>query len=462
LLLKSVLMSAAGATVAMVLSIPAMSVIGTGRAGRWPAVATALLIGPLLFPPTVLAFGWDKLTGGSTWMAQQLRIGGVEALTRGSFRAAWVWGSWLWPVSAMVVSAGVRQWGRRAYEAAILDASPLQAVVRAVLRVLRPYVLAAWVLLFCICLTDYQIPHACSEMVYATELLSWLTESGRSIDGVWPALPMIAIVVPLLILLSGRIGLLRDAIEFHEGGTARRGGGWGWVALAGLVAVTAVCPMVALAMGTELTAAMGQAYRVYWSDLWQTIGVAAVGAVGCVILGEALMSAGRWSRPAVWGVVLGGLLPGALVGQALVAGYVRVPAVYDQWWMMSLTYVGRFGWIGLLASWLASRSVPRMLVEQAAVDGAGQDAQYWWVRWPIVWRVIVAGGAAALAMSVSEISAISMTRTPGVGTISLTLIEKFHRFEDEMLVSLSLWLALIPLPAIGLVAWAMKERRRAA
>ena len=118
---RSVYLAAGGAGCAVLLSLPAAYVIGRiGRLTRAPAIG-ALLLAPLLLPPMVYAFGWQRM--------------GLPSLP-GALCCVWGWASWGWPVPAMLIGAGWAGGGRSAYEAAILVTTPGRAFVRAVLPLL--------------------------------------------------------------------------------------------------------------------------------------------------------------------------------------------------------------------------------------------------------------------------------------------------------------------------------------
>jgi hypothetical protein len=48
-------------------------------------------------------------------------------------------------------------------------------------------------------------------------------------------------------------------------------------------------------------------------------------------------------------------------------------------------------------------------------------------------------------LSLAEVAGSSLVQVPGIRLVSHIIIEKFHRFEDGMLVSLSLWLVGVAL-----------------
>jgi hypothetical protein len=51
-----------------------------------------------------------------------------------------------------------------------------------------------------------------------------------------------------------------------------------------------------------------------------------------------------------------------------------------------------------------------------------------------------------------------MLRVPAFNPVAHIVIEKFHRFEDGMLISLSLCLVSVAIPTALLLAWALRRR----
>jgi ABC-type Fe3+ transport system permease subunit len=153
-------------------------------------------------------------------------------------------------------------------------------------------------------------------------------------------------------------------------------------------------------------------------------------------------------------------LPGALTGEALVTAFDHASLgwVYDRWPILSVSYVARFGWIGVLAARLVMERTEPAILDAARLDRAD--------RATILWTIYAKAHASALltaffvvaALSLAEVAASSLVRVPSFNPVAQVLMEKFHRFEDGMLVSLSLWLVAATLPAVVLVAWASRRR----
>ena len=181
--------------------------------------------------------------------------------------------------------------------------------------------------------------------------------------------------------------------------------------------------------------------------------MALASGLASVLMGMSLLISSRWRGPIIVATLALGILPGALVGEGVLVAYRGIELVYNNWPLLVIGYVARFGWIGVLSAWLATASVGADTVAQARTDGADQTQISLRLRYGPNTALLVTGVAVVAAMSLADVAVSALLQTPGVGPISLILIEKFHRFEDDMLISLSLWLVAGALPA-ALLGWA--------
>jgi ABC-type spermidine/putrescine transport system permease subunit II len=88
------------------------------------------------------------------------------------------------------------------------------------------------------------------------------------------------------------------------------------------------------------------------------------------------------------------------------------------------------------------------LVRQARTDGANEWSLGAYITIPIAASLLVCGFAISMALSVAELPATTLVRVPDYNPIAHVIIEKFHRFEEEMLVALSLFLVAATIPAV--------------
>ncbi|HNQ24835.1 MAG TPA: hypothetical protein PKK06_17275 [Phycisphaerae bacterium] len=445
LLARSVVLAAGATIVALLLALPGAYAVGrAGRLQERPLIA-ALLVAALLFPPMVYTFGWQRVLPG---------------LLRGHFCCVGVWALWGWPIPALVIGTGWRRRGKAVIEAALLNTTPTAAWLRVVLPVLLRYVVLSALILFLLYLGDYGVPHACGLRVYATELLGWAQNSALTIDTAWASIPP-AVVTLLVWFLLTRVWR-RCAGDEDAGGAVShepaRSGALLGLAVAGCI-VSFVVPLVALAAHLSSAAALLEASRVYGTELAWSAGLAALGGVLAVLMGVAVAGTPRGGMVALSWAVLLGALPGALVGSALIAAYHAVPPVYDHWPILTIAFVARFGWVGILVAWLAAASVPAELAEQARSDGAGPLALLLHLHVPMYWPTLLAGSAVVAALALGDIATSTLVAIPSVRLVAHVIIEKFHRLEDDMLIALSLWLVCITLPVVAALAGALRRRR---
>jgi ABC-type Fe3+ transport system permease subunit len=398
----------------------------------------------LFCPPMVYAFGWETI---------------LPAATEGPVRCVTVWSLWAWPIPAAALGLAWRRSGRKSYEAALLSASRPSAFVRVALPGLLRVAGFAFLCLFVLFLSDYSVPHACGMTPYATELLVLASTSPQVIDVAWPAIPSIGIVALGLglILFIGRTPT-ESAVVTPPALVQRRR----WpsrVVIASAAIVSLGLPMGGLMSRLGSVSEIGTALETYGTDLAWSLATAALAGVIAVAIGTLLASARRVSLICLlWALVLGAT-PGALVGIAEVAAFDgrATRFLYESWPILTLCYLARFGWVGLLIGRVALRSTSRHMLEQSDVDGADGLAQWRFVELPLHWSTLACGVCIVTCLSLADVSASSLVRIPDFNPIAHVLIEKFHRFEDDILVSLSLVLMLSAAPGAILLCWAQSD-----
>lgn len=422
--------------------IPPALAAGVLAGSRRPRpLGIAVLAAGLMCPPMVYSFGWLRFFPPR--LAPEIRC-----------VAGWV--LWAWPVAAIVIAAGWARAGKEAYQAATLSTSAFSAFLRVGLPALRPHILLAMLLMFVLFFGDYGMPHGFGLRVYSTELLAWASESNHTIDVLWPALLPVgitAIALGALLVAIRRCG-------FHESqqtSELERRSVWNALVLLMMAAGWAL-PLIALCK--PLTPAVFvETWRSYQADLAVSIGVAAVAALLIILLGIGFELIGHARKSILFAALLFGAFPGALDGQALIAAY-NGPAsqwLYDHWPIISLAYVARYAWIGLLACWIAASSRGNATAEQARVDGATESQIARFILLPQYAPLLLGVAAIIMALAIGDVAASTLVRVPGYNPIAHVIIEKFHRFEDGMLISLSLILVGIAAFGSAVIAWGLRK-----
>ncbi|MCH8252260.1 MAG: hypothetical protein IID36_07395 [Planctomycetes bacterium] len=430
----------------MILALPAAIAVGqTGRIARRPWVAI-LLTAPLLCPPVVYAFGWERILpiGMSPWL-----------------RCVVVWALWAWPIPALLVGGAWVRTGRAAYEAAVLVTAPTKAFIFVVLPVLAPHVALSGLILLVIFLHEYCVPHACGMVVSATAILGWASDSRYVIDAIAPALPTLFAIVAGLAL----VGVIWRRSAQAENAAAcainKPAAARGVFAIAiGCFVVSFVVPIGGLLTKLSGFSKIIVGLERYGVDILSSLGVALFAAAMTIALGVGVVLCGRLATLALAATLVVGALPGAVVGVALIAGYNYgfLTAVYDHWPIVAISHVARYGWVGLIAVMLAARTTNSELTAQAETDGAGRLSVLAFVQFGLNWPTLLCGFGFVVVLSLAEVSASTLVRVPDFNPIAQVIFEKFHRFEDDMLVTLSLCLIAATIPAAGVLAWAFRHR----
>jgi len=332
-----------------------------------------------------------------------------------------------------------------------------KALFHAAWPALLPYAGLSALVLFVLFLGDYGVPHACGLVVISTEALGWATSTSHPLRALWPVIPTLAITfiaftVAMEFWRKNANSIKLEHADIHYSGSIGRR-----VSI-GLAAVCWGTPFATMGFKLGGFSVLEEAVTTYASDLAWTLAVA--GTAGCVsaITAVGLAAVLRPLFVAPW-FLLFGACPGAIVGMAMVAGYNHEALgwVYDDWPILVLCYVARFGWIPILTAALSVQR-SRSLALGAQCDGATPAVAFLWIVAPVHRASWFACAAMVAALSAADVAASTMVRVPRFSPIAHILIEKFHRFEDGMLISLSLILVGVSVIAAAIVGGLARRR----
>ncbi len=446
LLLKSIGLSAGATALSLLLAIvPAWGL--AQRRGTTHFLFLFCLSGVVLCPPMVYVFGWQRLLPASTnpWAM-----------------CLFVWAAWAWPIASLILASGW-QACQGPYEAALLEAGRARAIIHVLVPNLRPYAGVSALVLFVMFFGDYGVPHACGLIVYATEILGWAANTSGAMETVLPSIPATITILMGLAAIAWFMLAHQPNAAGHNESREESFGPVIWVALA-LGLASWLVPITVLLWHAGAVSPFGEALRTYAFDLRWSFGTAlaagflvAVFACSTVLMHRTRFLIVGWS-------VAFGALPAALVGKALVMGFNRpeMAAIYDHAAIVSLGYFSRFAWLGALAGLVMARDLRSESAAQAAIDGATPTDILRFLILPNHRRLLAALVFMVAALSLGEVPTTTLIRVPAFAPVSLTIIEKFHRFEDEMLIALSMILVAASLPAALTIARAWGGLRRQA
>jgi ABC-type Fe3+ transport system permease subunit len=220
-------------------------------------------------------------------------------------------------------------------------------------------------------------------------------------------------------------------------------------------------PVAGLAGRLETADSFSAMARTYPDAFVSSVLLAGAGGLLAVWSGFATMQSGAFGRAIAIVLLAAGILPGALMGKALAVTYVGVPAIYDHWPIVVLAYAGRYGWIGVAVGWFARHTSANEIEAMARVDGAGSPEVFWWLRLGTAWPALLAAWLVATGMGLTDLATAPQVAPPQFGLLSVILVEKFHRFEEQMLVCISLTMLALPIVAAMLMGFLARRVLRA-
>ena len=432
LLGRTLLYNGVVAVLATAMALPAAIVVGRGRG--WLARGLTLLLPlALVVPSIVYTYGW----------MQVFRLLGLTFDPAGAAdvtRCVWVLASWLWALPAALIGLSLRFMDSQVQQQGMLDG----VLWRVTGRQLIGPIVASMSLVMVLAAQEFVVYEQTGISVIATEIRTVfetgslglsseaitgvLVGSGRgaieqgerAAAAVATALPLLAIVACLSLLAMSNLKGVSS-----EGGEV---GNWPRTLDAPVWAIGLGYLMVLVALGVP-TAALGVSMKRAFDPAhsWNVLGPQVTGSLliglasavaAWVVAGLACVSRARW----LLGVALVSfLIGGELLGIANIRIYnrtapwplssVRVSGndvfgwIYNNAPVMVIAYIGRFGWLALLAADASWSRPMRDLRAMAAVDGAGLWRTAVHVIWPVTWPILAASALLVMLLAMTEVPA---------------------------------------------------------
>ncbi len=478
-------MASSATIMALLLAIPVVVAFAQVRTFWQRRLLASLVLLPLVTMPSIFAYAWLLLsTRPGSPIALFLQRIGWNAPGAPPFQAAWVLATWLWPISAMVLTAAFNHVGRSAYHLALVDASPLRAFLNGALPVMRAPLLAAAAITFILSATDATIaPLVGATEVWPVEMLASASIAAKYDRPVgyllWTAWPMLATIA--LVAAAATPGLRQmtswadapdDEISAPTGGRRQ----WVWAVACVIAAAIVVLPVIVfcLEMATgraTVSLSIATAYKTVRHDGLATLSAAVLAGLATITLAVALIddaALGRRRRVAgkiATALIIGAaVLPPELIGTALASFYSRIgnPAhwnVYDNTpcvWAAAM--VARFGFLPVCIVRLMNRRTRNDQVAQARSDGASPLDIVARIRLPVLAGSLAVAGLVVACLSFSEIGATILVQPPQYfgGSLAVQVDSQMHYGRQDETIASSLMLIL---PAIA-VALAFPVRLR--
>ncbi|MCA9310522.1 MAG: hypothetical protein KDA21_04900 [Phycisphaerales bacterium] len=442
LLLSTIAVAVGIGTAATLLALPAAWLIRSLRF-RW----IGLLCAPLLLPTYIIYASWNLLRAPGAALGDRLAaLDPVWDTTFGHAIAIGGLALWAWPIAALIIGARARR-----IDDDVLDSLRLTAGSRfrrslVLLGLLRGSIIASITVITAIMLGSAVPLHVAQVPTYAIHLWRTLSETAGSAAAWHAAWPLVLVAVMAGWTLGGALTGMssRTSQPGVAGPAARRRGVAAPLGAAAVWALAVLVPLALLLNSLSSTAAI----RHFWLEdapiVLETTGNAALTAlfalpiVFAVALGlspdapATLRRLTRWSLR-LW--IIGALLPGVLVGQALVeaAAWPGLHWIADTRAGLILAHLIRFGAIAALAGWWMAWIEPDAL-RSARRLFAGDGLRAWLSTSARLEAGVILGAVLAVGLlSLHEIEAAVILAPPGYDLLSQRILSLLHYLHDENL-----------------------------
>lgn len=457
--LHSLWVSLLGALFAMLLGGSAALVVGLTDLRR-KTLASFLFVLPLLIAPQVIALAWLQLLGPTSTLLKA--IGLAPAMGRpnplyGPGGIAFLLGLQQAPLVFLTLRAGLRSLPGEAVEAALnCRARPMQIVVRIILPLMAPTLLAGLTLAFVSCLGNFGIPAFLgipgNYLVLPTLIYQKLAALGPT---VLPEVAVLALLTGALALLAlllqarllrgqdSRVAGLRPFHGFALGRYRRLAEG----CLLGYGVAILALPFLALllnalvpAAGVPLTAQSATfenfrfvlfehaaSQRAVWNSLWLSAAAAA-----CIMwVATPLAYFMVWRSSAAMRIAAGFMdlpyaVPGVVLAVAAILLFIKpLPllgvSIYNTAWIILFCYLSRFLVIGLKPVVASLQQLDPAMDHAAQSLGANLVQRVRLIHFPLLAPSAFAGAVLVMLIAFNELTVSALLWSSGAETLGVTL-----------------------------------------
>lgn len=457
--------------------------IGTGLAllldllhVRGRALATFLLLSPLLVPSQIMALAWIELAG--------LALPGSGRVLYSGPGVALLLGIEAMPLVFLAVRAGLALVPADLVEAArIAGVRRPRILGRIVLPLLLPAIGGSAALAFAASVGNFGIP---ALLGIPGRFSTLTTLAYQRLNGFGPAvLPHVAVIGLILVVLAlGALALrtlllraLAVPVERTSGRAPalfeRRPRPWADALVWASVAVLAVLPMLALVAGA-LTPALGVALTPVTATLEQFRNVLASAAVrralfnsvalslgmalaaGCLAVPLAYLGAVRRSRTARAANILADapfVVPGTVLALAFILVFLPpLPllgvSLYATPWILALAYVARFLPLVTAPVNASFASLDPALDEAARVSGVRLSRRLAFLALPLGLKATAAGMLLAALTAFNELTVSALLWSAGTQTVGVSVFSLQYEGNSGEAAALAVLATLL----VGLLA----------
>jgi iron(III) transport system permease protein len=455
LFLQSVLVNAASTLLCGGLGLLAALGVWTMFEHLYQRVFIAMLLCALI-PPFIHVHSWIKVMDSLNAFIET--ISGLSFNFSGVVAVVWTTAFSYLPFTVSFCLMGIFSIPREESDLLRMEIRPGTLFRKCVVPHFLPYLLISSLFVFLITMNDYAIPSVFGVNVFALELFSLFSASGKLYSIALSSLPLILLSVLLLGVFGAglkRVGLTSDPVmncnPFKEEGFMKKMAAAG-VAVLLLFALVPIGSMVIESFFTKdfVRILLGSGKEIGYS-LLVSFGVAVLTVIPSALL------ASFWYRSKANTLLLlllasPFLIPSAILGLGLIAFWNRggLAGIYQSPFMPVIGLAVRFGILSILFL-----TVRMSRIEQALMDAMHLSYSFFkgffHVLLPMLWRDLVTCALLVFALSMGEYGIVLLVTPPGYQMLTIKIYNYLHYGASEVVFTLNLFVFLLVLLAGAVV-----------
>jgi ABC-type Fe3+ transport system permease subunit len=474
LLMRTLAYNGLAAVIATLMGIPAGFVLGRGR-GMVARVLWVLLPAALLMPSLSYTYGWSQLAHLCRRWLMPMGITFVPGGTADTLRCIWSLAAWLWGVPAGIIGLSLRRVDPGIQQQALLDGAPR----RVTFRQLWPAVFASIAVVTVLATQEFAVYEPTGISVVATEV-RMVFDTGafsspdnpinapgvqggggkapdqpeRAAAAVATALPLIAATFLLALALgwSASASAAAETIAIGQWPRVLDASRWTILLSCVLLLLTVGVPVAALLCALRVPFSATHILEEFGPEVGGALIVASIAAAAAGLV--AFSASGRWTR----GLLLAAGSTFLIGGQLLAIADIRIYNRHGFMWAYNFfpapvfAYLGRFGWLAMVAARGAFSRPWRELREMASLDGAGIAQISRNIVWPLGWPIFLAAGLMVGALSLTEVPATVLLFPQHPQVLTPLLMTWVHTARyDPMIEASLLMMAVVLIPALAAI-----------
>lgn len=470
-----------------------LALVATKLNVRWPRLLRAVPLVPLTIAPLVGAIGWVFLLAPRTgWINILIRkfTGGEEGpLNIFSLPGAvWVTTLYVIPYVFASMSTALERTNPETLEAFLVNGTGrMEAVRRLVTGVLRPALVAGFILAALESAVQFSIPLILDVHVLTTTIYQYIQHAFPARRDLAAALAMLLLVfgVGLTLAEIAVLGRRRFTSLGGRGLSARR---WTfgrradhaleWLAV-GYLLVSTVLPVGAIVLvsfqpfwkpevrlGDLTVRHYGEMLNSsnFLSGLGNSLRLAVIGALVVVVLSLAISLlrnrvGGRTGQALYMVANLPLGIPGIVFGLGLLIVFTGPVALYGTLGALAAAYVLHFLPMGLRNIDPVVRQVGQELEEAATVSGAGRGRVLKDVTLPMVFPGVSAAAAITAILILREFPMSSLLATPTTKVASVYIVDTFENGVFPQVAVMAIVLSVVSLIGVAALQYANSRIR---